>query len=148
MNGTTENPDLIKAAFEQLMQNVRSQDELVHSWTKFYLSIQAALAIALSFLMNPNPSHIALANIGSIVIPLFGIATSICITIIIWREQRWQGRYIMQIRRLKHMPETFRQEWAPSDSDPAKLSYLGKQYLWLLCFVVAGWIVWGIIAQC
>jgi hypothetical protein len=43
--------DLVRDVFDQLSQQIRKQDDLVHSWTKYYLTIQAALAVALSFLI-------------------------------------------------------------------------------------------------
>ena len=35
--------DMIRAVYEHLGQRVTKQDDLVHIWTKYYLSIQAAL---------------------------------------------------------------------------------------------------------
>ena len=51
-HGITPDKEVIIAAFSELMGHIRKRDELVHSWTKYYLTIQAGLAIALAFLVR------------------------------------------------------------------------------------------------
>jgi hypothetical protein len=142
------NPDkeLALSAFEQLMEHVRKQDDLIHSWTKYYLSVQAALAVALSFLIKLQPAKGILVSTGSVFIPLLGIVTSICLTNIILREQFWQGRYIAQIRKLPLIPEIYRGEWAPDEPDPELRGYIGKQFCWLRNSLVAGWVIWALVS--
>jgi hypothetical protein len=134
--------DLIRVVFEQLMEHARKQEDLVHSWTKYYLSVQAALAVALSFLIKLGPAEGILINVGSVFIPFLGIVTSICLTNIILRELFWQGRYIAQIRNLPLKYEIYRSEWVPSEPDPDSHSYIGKQFCWLRFFLIAGWVIW------
>lgn len=145
MTNDKPGPDeqLIRTVFEQLMEHVRKQDELVHSWTKYYLSVQAALAVALSFLIKLGPAEGILINTGTVFIPLLGAVTTICLTNIILREQMWQGRYVAQIRKLPRMPETYREEWAPAEPDPQRRGYIGQQFWWLRNVLVAAWIAWG-----
>ncbi len=138
--------DLIRTVFVQLMEHIRKQDDLIHSWTKYYLSIQAALAVALSFLMKLGPGDGILVNTGSVFIPLLGIVTSIRLTNIILRESMWQGRYIAQIRRLPELPETYREDWAPANPDPKRRGYVAHQFWWLRNTLVVGWAVWGFVS--
>lgn len=138
--------DMVRAVYEQLMETSRKQDDLVHSWTKFYLTIQAGLAVALSFLVRLDPAHGFVVNAGSMFVPLLGIATSHYLTNIILREQMWQGRYIAQIRRLPQLPETYREPWVSDEPDPEKRSYIGKQFGALRRAVIAGWMAWLVLA--
>ena len=137
---------LIQSAFEQLFQMVRRQDDLIHSWTKFYLSIQAGLAVALSFLIRLGSSQAQLVIAGNLAIPFLGIATTIVLTKIIVREHFWQGRYIVQITKLPAMPETFRRDWVPGEPDENKRGYNAQQFCGLRNILVAGWATWGIIS--
>jgi hypothetical protein len=140
--------NFIIAAFEQLMEHVRRQEELVHSWTKYYLSIQAALAIAISYLISLGPMQGTFVNIGLIFIPFLGITTSICITSIIHREQKWQGRYIMQIGSLHQMPLIYKDDWVPKESEWGGLSYTGVRFKWLRNFLITGWAILCLIEIC
>lgn len=150
MDDLTQSPypgnSLIQSVFEQLMENIRKQDELVLSWTKYYLSIQAALAVALSFLIKLRSEDGILVNTGSLFIPFLGVVTSICLTNIILREKKWQGRYVMQIRRLPQVPETYRKEWGLDDPDSGHRGYIGQQFCWLRNVLVAGWVAWSLVA--
>ncbi|HPA45298.1 MAG TPA: hypothetical protein PK395_05980 [bacterium] len=141
MNESSD-PDekFVLSAFAQLMQEIRDQTNQVHSWTKLYLSIQAALAVALSFLikLGSNGGFIVNAgNAGSIVIPILGIATSWCLTDIILHEMSWQGEFIRQIRKLPKLPAIY-----PVDPDPRGRSYIGKRFCVLRIFLIAGWAIW------
>lgn len=145
-NGNDSDKDTVRAVYDQLMEHVRKQDDLIHSWTKYHLSIQAGLAVALSFLMKLGPAEGIFGNAGGVFVPLLGIATSFCITNIILREQMWQGRYIAQIRKLPQMPETYREAWAPSEPDPEKRSYIGDQFWRLRNALIVGWAIWALLS--
>lgn len=133
--------ELIQSAFKQLCEMVRKQDALIQSWTKFYLYIQAGLAVALSFLLQLGPSQNLLAIAGSAIIPVLGIATVFFLTRIIIREYKWQGRYVGQITKLPMVPEVYRREWAPKEPDPDKRGYNAQQ-IWLLQIVlITGWCI-------
>ncbi len=143
---TTPSIDLVRPVYDQLMQHVRKQDDLIHSWTKYYLSIQAALAIALAFLIRLAPTDGVLVNAGGVFIPFLGVVTSICLTNIILREQFWQGRYIVQIRNLPLIPETYSKEWVPSEPNPTKRGYIGEQFWSLRKILITGWVIWGFLS--
>ena len=134
--------ELVLTAFKELMGHIRKQDELVHSWTKYHLSIQAGLAIAVAFLVKLGPTEGVLINVGSLFIPLLGITTAICLTNVIIREQMWQGRYIAQIVKLPLMPEIYKPEWGPYEPNPQKRSYIANQFWTLRKVIIVGWIVW------
>jgi hypothetical protein len=150
---TEPDKELVKAAFEQLMGHIRQQDDLCHSWTKYYLSIQSGLAVAFAVLMKlvqtgqcpqtgqPSQAEALWIKAGSLFIALLGILTAWFLTAIIHREQSWQGRYIVQVRRLPLKLEVYRESWGPPDesnpeeSKPRKPSYIDKVYrsLWKEC---------------
>ena len=138
--------ELVKVTYQQLMEHIRKQDDRAHSWTKFYLSIQAALAVALSFLMTLSSSQDLLVSVGSVFIPFLGIATAVCLTNIICREMMWQGRYISQIRKLTVLPETYRKGWVPEDPGPEKRGYIAQQFWWLRIILIVGWSIWAMIS--
>jgi hypothetical protein len=124
-------------AFTQLLEQIRKQDDLVHSWTKYFLSIQSALAVALAFLINLQSSGDALlVKAGLLLLPVLGIATTWYLTNIIVRETQWQGRYITALRRLKGMPQIW-----DRDPDPNKPGYIAGQFIRLRRVLVAIWIV-------
>jgi hypothetical protein len=156
---TEPDKELTQAAFEQLMEHIRHQDDLCHSWTKYYLSIQSGLAVAFAVLAKllsagqpspaaqPSQAEALWSKGGSLFIALLGIATAWCLTLIIRREQFWQGRYVAQIRRLPQMPEVYRELWGPPDEpDPKTLGYMGKVYLGLCVVLSVAWVVAGIFA--
>jgi hypothetical protein len=143
--GVTPDKEVIIAAFSELMGHIRKQDELVHSWTKYYLTIQAGLAIALAFLVRLGPTEGVLINAGSLFIPFLGIITAICLTNIIIREQMWQGRYIAQLTQLPLLPEVYKLEWAPSEPDPHKRGYIANQFHLLRNVIIGGWLIWLIV---
>jgi hypothetical protein len=136
--------DLVRPIFEQLMEHVRKQDDLIHSWTKYYLSVQAALAVALSFLIKLGSAEDILVNTGSVFIPFLGIVTSICLTNIILREHFWQGRYITQIIELRLKPEAYRAKWVPKELDFHHHGYISKQFRLLRYFLITGWAIWSL----
>ena len=149
---TQPDKELTQATFEQLMEHIRHQDDLCHSWSKYYLSIQAGLAVAFAVLKRlvsagqPSQADVLWSKGGSLFIVILGIATAWCLTAIIWREHFWQGRYVAQIRTLPLMPEVYRQSWVPSDTDHMKLGFIGKVYLGLAIVLSLAWIGAGIFA--
>ena len=144
MNVTPEK-ELVLTAFKELMGHIRKQDELVHLWTKHYLSIQVALAIALGFLVRVGPTEDLVVNVGNLFIPLLGITTAIRLTNVIIREHMWQGRYIAQIVKLPLMPEIYNTEWGPYEPNPPKRGYIAKQFWALRIVIIFGWILWGAV---
>jgi len=141
-HSATSDKEVIIAAFSELMGHIRKQDDLVHSWTKYYLTIQAGLAIALAFLAQLGPTEGVLVNAGSLFIPFLGIITAICFTNIINREQMWQGRYIDQLRLLPLFPEVYKVEWVPSEPNPQERGYTANQFQLLRYVIIGGWVIW------
>jgi hypothetical protein len=128
-------------AFVQIMENIRKQDDLIHSWTKYYLSIQAGLAIALAFILGFTAEKNGfLMKVGSLFLPLLGIVTTVLLTRIIVREHKWQGRYICSLNKIKNLPVIYENAF-----DPEKPGYIAKQFLWIRWFLIAGWIVIAVI---
>ena len=93
---TEPDKELVKAAFEQLMEHIRQQDDLCHSWTKYYLSIQSGLVVAFAVLMKlvqpgqctqaPSQAEADWLKAGSLLITLLGILTAWFLTAIIHRH--------------------------------------------------------------
>jgi hypothetical protein len=129
-------------AFVQLLEFIKKQDDLIHSWTKYFLTIQAGLAIALAFLlkMTTEKSDL-LVKVGSLFLPVLGIATTICLTNIIIHEHKWQGRYIKSLKNLPNIPVIYE-----IDPDPEKPGYIAKQFLWLRWVLIIGWAIIAVIS--
>lgn len=135
--------DLIKAVYDKLMDRVAQQDVLILGWTKYYITIQAGLAIALAFLIRLEPKVDSLLIIaGSILIPILGILSVIFMTRIIRREQFWQHRYIAQIGRLPELPKTYRRKWISDNPDSENPGHIGKQFIYFRIAVVVIWALW------
>jgi len=129
-------------AFGQLLEQIRKQDDLIHSWTKYYLSIQAGLAVALAFLIKVKGGESGLLmKVGFLFLPILGIATTWCLTNIIVREHKWQGRYIIALRKLNKAPSVY-----DIDPDPEKPGYIARQFLCLRWVLVIGWSVLFVIS--
>ena len=139
-------PESVRLVFGQLMEHIRYQDQLIQNWTKYYLSVQAGLAVALGFLLNLNLSEATLVNAGFIFIPFLGIATAYTLTNIINREQMWQGRYIFQVRQLPGLPDSYLQTWVPSEPDSQKRGYVAQQFWYLRNGLIIGWFIWAIVS--
>ncbi|MBA7567672.1 hypothetical protein ES708_09387 [subsurface metagenome] len=135
----TENMQEI--AFSQLLEQIRKQDDLIHSWTKYYLSIQAGLAVALAFVLklNGNENDI-LMKVGLLFFPILGIATAWCLTNIIVREHKWQGSYIKAIRKLNKTPIVYE-----SEPDPQEHGFIARQFILLRRILVFVWTILFII---
>lgn len=143
MNQKTNYPiELLSSAFSQIMEHIRKQDDLVHSWTKFYLSIQAGMAIALAFLLNMTSNEPKIiVKIGLLFIPLLGITSTICLTNIIVREHKWQGRYIQMLKNIPNIPIIY--DISP---DPKEPGYIAKQFLWFRWFLISGWLILAVMS--
>ena len=128
---------LVEAAFTEIMSTIRNQDELIHSWTRFYVTIQSGLIVAVGFLFKLGPTATApLRNIGAILIAGLGIAFAAVLTNIIVREHKWQGHFIRALRRLPGIPEIYEK-----DPTPDKPGYIAKQFLALRWVVIVIWLV-------
>ncbi len=143
MTNQDELSDEIKGkAFVQILEQIRKQDDLIHSWTKYYLSIQAGMAIALAFILRLTTERsILLIRVGSLFIPILGISTTVLLTRIIVREHKWQGRYIRSLNKLKDLPVIYE-----NDPDPEQLGYIAKQFLWIRWVLIVGWATVAVIS--
>lgn len=143
MTNQDELSDEIKGkAFVQILEQIRKQDDLIHSWTKYYLSIQAGMAIALAFILRLTTERsILLIRVGSLFIPILGISTTVLLTRIIVREHKWQGRYIRSLNKLKDLPVIYE-----NDPDPEQTGYIAKQFLWIRWVLIIGWATVAVIS--
>ncbi len=129
-------------AFVQILEHIRKQDDLIHSWTKYYLSIQAGLAIALAFILRlTTETSDCLIKVGSLILPFLGIATAFYITRIIVREHKWQGRYICSLNKLRNLPVIYE-----TDPDPEKPGYIARQFLQIRWVLIIGWAIVAVIS--
>jgi len=143
MTNQDELSDEIKGkAFVQILEQIRKQDDLIHSWTKYYLSIQAGMAIALAFILRLTTERsILLIRVGSLFIPILGISTTVLLTRIIVREHKWQGRYIRSLNKLKDLPVIYE-----NDPDTEQPGYIAKQFLWIRWVLIIGWATVAVIS--
>jgi len=143
MTNKEEITDEIKGiAFVQILELIRKQDDLIHSWTKYYLSIQAGMAIALAFILRLTTERSSLLiRVGSLLIPILGISTTVLLTRIIVREHKWQGRFIRSLNKIKDLPVIYE-----NDPDPEQPGYIAKQFLWIRWVLIIGWATVAIIS--
>ena len=143
MTNQDELSDEIKGkAFVQILEQIRKQDDLIHSWTKYYLSIQAGMAIALAFILRLTTERSSLLiRVGSLLIPILGISTTVLLTRIIVREHKWQGRFIRSLNKIKDLPVIYE-----NDPDPEQPGYIAKQFLWIRWVLIIGWATVAIIS--
>jgi len=143
MTNKEEITDEIKGiAFVQILELIIKQDDLIHSWTKYYLSIQAGMAIALAFILRLTTERsILLIRVGSLFIPILGISTTVLLTRIIVREHKWQGRYIRSLNKLKDLPVIYE-----NDPDTEQPGYIAKQFLWIRWVLIIGWATVAVIS--
>jgi len=125
------------------MNTIRNQDELIHSWTRFYLSVQTGLVVAMGFLLNLQAAKntAPLQSMGPVVISILGIALTLVLTNVIVREHHWQGRYIRALRRLPGAPEIY-----DIDPDPNRPGYIARQFLGLRWVLIPIWLAVGVFS--
>ena len=140
--GTGASQELFSSFFNQLMVQIEKQDDLIHSWTKYYLSIQSALAVALAFLLQQlaGSGSDFVVKAGLLFIPVLGISTTWCFTDVIVREHIWQGHYIRVIRKLQSLPnfQSLPQIY-DSDPTPGRPGYIARRFLFLRVVLISGW---------
>lgn len=143
MTNQDELSDEIKGiAFVQILEQIRKQDDLIHSWTKYFLSIQAGLAVALAFILRlTTETSDCLIKVGSLFLPILGISTTVLLTRIIVREHKWQGRYIRSLNKLKNLPVIYE-----NDPDPEQPGYIARQFLWIRWVLIIGWATIAVIS--
>ncbi len=139
--GNNISEEMRATVFTQLMQQIRKQDDLVHSWTKYFLSIQAGIAAALAFLIQMEAKGSGLLiTAGLLLLPCLGITTTVFLTRLIIRDLKWQGRYILALRKLKGVPGIY-----DFDPDPNRRGFQARQFLWLHWILIIGWVLLGLI---
>ncbi len=92
--------DLRTAAFQELNTFIRTQETIVQSWMKFYLTVQFGLSIAYSYTVSAIVPCDIIYTFLSICIALFGYLTAILFTAIICREYKWQGYFMKKLREV------------------------------------------------
>lgn len=142
------NQEMVLAVFSELMNQIRKQEDMVNSWIKYYISIQAGLAFAVAYFVRLNPTEGSLSNVGSLFISFLGIATAVCMTNIIHREQKWEGRYITQVNDLPQLPKVFKNKWVPDPAKPKGKGKIAKQISWLRNFNILGWVIMMVVILC
>jgi hypothetical protein len=128
--------ELLGVVFTQLMEQIQKQDDLLHDWTKYYLSIQSALAVAMTYLLNlTGAGSIFLARAGLLLIPILGISTAWCFTDMIIREHIWQGHYIERLGQLQGLPQIY----GSSDPTDERPGYIARRFRFLKWILLSGW---------
>ena len=124
-------------AFTEILTLIRNQDNLIHSWTKYLLSIQAGLGIALAYLLKLGNEKDILVLAGSLLIPILSIATLCYLINIIVREHHWQGKAIKAFRELKDFPMIYDKDPNPN---PKKHGYIARQFIALRIILIIVWL--------
>ena len=136
---STASPD---TKLGQLMESIRKQDDLVHSWTTTLVTVQGGIAVAVGFLWSAAPAIVGIRLKTAATCILAAIAIVACWSFVLAAisDLRWQGRYIRYVKALE--PSLFHDV----DPKPEKWGRQTKLYVglgvtitmfWLLAIVVA-----------
>jgi hypothetical protein len=126
----------------QLMESIRKQDDLVHSWTTTLVTVQGGIVAAVGLLWSAAPAIVGvrLKTAVTCVLALIAIAACWCFVYAAIRDLAWQGRYIKYVKALE--PSLF----ADVDPKPDKWGWQATLYaglgtamtvFWLLAIVAA-----------
>jgi len=121
----------------QLMESVRKQDDLVHSWTTTLVAVEGGIVAAVGLLWGAAPGIVgirikAVATIALAVIALAACWAFVSATI---SDLTWQGRYINYVKAME--PSIF----ADVDPRPEKWGRQQRLYALLGVAMTAFWIL-------
>ena len=103
---------LKSTAVQQLMEQIRKQDELIHSWTATLVTTQGGLLTAAGFLWNASSIGIHTKGLGTLLLGCLAAVVTWTCTDSIRSECLWQGKYISY---LKAVPGN---DWIYTDVNP------------------------------
>jgi len=126
----------------QLMESIRKQDDLVHSWTTTLVTVQGGIVAAVGLLWSAAPAIVGIRLRTAATCTLAVIAIVACWSFVsaAISDLAWQGRYIKYVKALE--PALF----ADVDPKPDKWGWQAKLYaglggamtaFWLLAIVAA-----------
>jgi hypothetical protein len=93
---------------DRLVTLIIAQDNLVHTWVKLLVTVQAGLLLILGFILRPSGTDVALDSklrtVAVFSVPLFGGLFAIAIGYIIARERKWASWYVERLKNEKLSP--------------------------------------------
>ena len=92
--------DIVTTVLEQLMQQVRHEDELIHSWTRTLVTAQGGLLAGAGVLWSATGVGIHSKGLGSLLLTILAVAVARACAATIRSECRWQGQYISYVQAI------------------------------------------------
>jgi hypothetical protein len=92
--------DIVTTVLDQLMQQVRNEDELIHSWTRTLVTVQGGLLAGAGVLWNATGVGVHSKGLGSLLLTILAIAVARACAATIRSECRWQGQYISYVQSI------------------------------------------------
>ena len=125
----------------QLMESVRKQDDLVHSWTTTLVTVEGGIVAAVGLLWGAAPAVVGIRLKAIATFALAAIAIAACWTFVsaAISDLSWQGRYIKYVKAVE--PSLF----ADVDPKPESWGRQAKLYA-VLGAAISGFWVLAIIA--
>jgi hypothetical protein len=148
MNGASNTSDFSN----NLVDLIINQDEIAQGWIKHLISIEAALAVGLGFVLKIGGEHPGILEARFLpwalsLIPMFGIAAAAILCIIIVRERKSQAAYIVKFNALiggtpQPAGDSFSIFPKNSEIKSMRFGYISRR---IMLFVVLVGIFWAIV---
>ncbi|GEM_PF-5405254 len=96
-------------AADHLVKLITNQDTVCQGWVNHLITIQAALVVALGFLIRPIEAtgEVFLPSMFKYLICGLGILSDLTLCAIICRERWWQGQYVQRYQDLDQERKVF-----------------------------------------
>jgi hypothetical protein len=134
-----------------LIDVILHEDTLCQKWIEFLIAVEAALVVALGFLLRSTTESTAIQKVtspvvqgGVYMIPLIGILAAWILTRLALLSQRWIGWYVSRFDALPDFEEKVFPKGRGKPGFPdirGSLDSYGGTIRWLGWIIEAGWMV-------
>jgi hypothetical protein len=132
-----------------LVDLIINQDHVAQNWIKFFVTIEAGLAVAFAFAFGQLlPAWFQ--RLAILLIPIMAIALAISLTLIVVRERQWQNLYIKKFNDLPgHSGLVFPVEADELGSEVGKPSYgtISWTVMFLAGVIISAWLSAFVVAR-
>jgi hypothetical protein len=132
-----------------LVDLIINQDQVAQGWVKFLISIEAALAVGLGFVLKiggekPGFLEQRFAPWAMGLIPFFGVVAAIILCMIIVRERKCQAAYVQKFRQFQGVEPPGRlAELFPTNEDinTQGLGFISSRIMAFTTLIALGWVI-------
>ncbi len=132
-----------------LVDLIINQDQVAQGWVKFLISIEAALAVGLGFVLKigaekPGLLEQRFAPWAMSLIPFFGVVAAIVLCMIIVRERKCQAAYVQKFRQLQGIETPGKLgELFPTNQDinAQGLGFISSRIMAFTTLIALGWVI-------